>query len=62
MGTDKTKQFKRQNEYIKNNYDRISVTLPAGTKQKIIGLGLSVNKYINDLVLSDLEKRDTKTD
>ena len=60
MNADKNKQFKRQNEYIKNNYDRISVTLPPGTKQIIVGLGFSVNAYINELVKNDLEKRDIK--
>ena len=57
MTKDKNKQFKRQNEYIRNNYDRISVTVPPGTKQKIIDLGYSVNAYINELIKNDLEKR-----
>ena len=29
------KRYKKQNEYIKNSYDRISVTLPKGTKERI---------------------------
>lgn len=50
------KQYKRQNEYIKDNYDRVSVTLPKGTKDRIKALGLTVNGIINDLVLSELER------
>ena len=30
------KQYKRQNDYIKNTFDRVSVTLPKGTKEKIV--------------------------
>lgn len=50
------KQYKRQNEFIKNAYDRISVTLPKGTKERIKAQGESVNGYINKLVLDDLER------
>ena len=50
------KQFKRQNEFIKENYDRVSVTLPKGTKDRIKAQGLSINGYINKLVLEDLDR------
>ena len=48
------KQYKRQNEHIKENYDRVSITLPKGTKERIKAKGESVNGYITRLVLSDL--------
>lgn len=51
------KQYKRQNEYIKASFDRVSVTLPKGTKEKIMSCGESVNGYINKLVSEDLKKR-----
>lgn len=51
------KQYKRQNDYIKAAFDRVSVTLPKGTKEKITGAGFSVNGYINMLVNDDLKKR-----
>ena len=54
------KQYKRQNEYIKNAYDRISVTLPKGTKERIKATGESVNGYITRLVLEDLERAEPK--
>lgn len=50
------KQYKRQNEHIKENYDRISITLPKGTKERIKAKGESINGYITRLVLSDLYK------
>ena len=50
------KQYKRQNEYIKGNYDRVSATLPKGTTERIKALGLTVNGLINDLVLTELER------
>ena len=48
------KQYKRQNEHIKENYDRVSITLPKGTKERIKAKGETVNGYITRLVLSDL--------
>lgn len=48
-------QYKRQNEHIKNNYDRISITLPKGTKELIQAKGESLNGYINRLVSKDLK-------
>ena len=50
------KQYKRQNEHIKENYDRISITLPKGTKDIIKAKGETVNAYINRLVSEDLNK------
>ena len=50
------KQYKRQNEYIKGKYDRVSATLPKGTTERIKALGLSVNGLINKLVLAELER------
>jgi len=52
------KRIKRQNEHIKENYDRVSVTLPKGTKERIQAQGLTVNGYINELVLEDLKRRE----
>ena len=50
------KQYRRQNEHIKENYDRISITLPKGTKERIKSKGESINGYITRLVLGDLDK------
>ena len=48
-------QYKRQNQHIKDNYDRVSITLPKGTKERIQAKGESLNGYINRLVAEDLE-------
>lgn len=50
------KQYKRQNEHIKENYDRVSITLPKGTKDRIKSTGESINAYISRLVLEDLKR------
>ena len=50
------KQYKRQNEHIRNNYDRVSITLPKGTKERILQRENSINGYVNRLIMQDLEK------
>lgn len=52
------KQYKRQNEYIKNSYDRVSITLPKGTKDRIKEKGYSINGLINELVISWLNDQE----
>ena len=56
------RQYKNQNNYIKNNYDRISLTLPKGTKDRIKAQGQSVNGFVNNLVLAELERLEHITD
>jgi len=50
------RMYKRQNKYIAENYDRVSLTLPKGTKQRITSKGETVNGFINRIVLNELEK------
>lgn len=50
------KQYKRQNEYIKNTFDRVSVTLPKGTKERITVTGESINGFINRVVAQELQR------
>lgn len=50
------KQYQRQNNYIKGNFDRVSVTLPKGTKERIKETGETVNSFINRVVKKELEK------
>ena len=52
-------QYARQNEFVKNNYDRISVNVPKGTRDRIkaaIGEGASVNAWIVSLINQELER------
>ena len=46
-----------QNEYIKQKYDRINLTVPKGSKEQIkkkaAAAGQSVNEYINALIDND---------
>ena len=49
-------RVKRQNEKAKENYDRISVMLPKGTKDRIQAQGLTINGFVNQLVLDKLNE------
>lgn len=49
-------RVKRQNEKAKENYDRISVMLPKGTKDRIQAQGLTINGFVNKLVLDKLDE------
>ena len=49
-------RVKRQNEKAKENYDRISVMLPKGTKDRIQAQGLTINGFVNQLVLEKLDQ------
>ena len=51
------KRYKRQNDYIEKTFDRVSVTLPKGTKTRIQknNSGLSVNAFIKYAILKALE-------
>lgn len=52
-------RVKRQNEKAKENYDRISVMLPKGTKDRIQAQGLTINGFVNQLVLEKLDELET---
>lgn len=56
------RRVKAQNERIKENYDRISVTLPRGTKDRIQAQGLTINGFVNELVLAELERLEASAD
>ncbi len=59
----KEQQINRQNEYIKNNYDRITLTVPKGKgadyRELAAKQGMKLNTVINQL-LSEWEKSQTK--
>ena len=61
----KEQQINRQNEYIKNNYDRITLTVPKGKGAEYRALankqGLKLNTVINQL-LSEWEARQTQVE
>lgn len=48
---------KATEKYKKANYDRVTVLLPKGTKEKIQNTGETVNGFINKAVAEKLEKR-----
>ena len=57
----KEKQLKRQNEYMKNNYDRIALLLPKGSREKLTKKAAAagfktITEYIKALIENDLKK------
>ena len=48
-------RFRRQNAWTAENFDRCSVLLPKGTKERIKATGISVNAFICQSVLDALE-------
>ena len=53
------KQYDRQNEFVKNTYDRIAFFVPKGMKETIKEVAknkgyTSVNSYINALIAADM--------
>ena len=50
------KRVKDQNESAKERWDTVSCRLPKGTRKRITDKGLTVNGFINSLVLKELEK------
>ena len=49
------------NKYVKNNYDRINVTFPKGTRELLKSIAdanhESVNGYITRLVFADMQEK-----
>ena len=54
-------QQKAVNKYMKENYDRINLTVPKGDKEKIAiaaaAAGQSVNAFINEAIREKMEKQ-----
>lgn len=48
---------KATEKYAKENYDRILVKFPKGTKEQIQATGETVNGFINKAVMEKLERR-----
>lgn len=48
-------RIKRQNEAIKDKYDKITITVPKGTKEQIQATGESLNGFINRIIQENLK-------
>jgi len=54
-------QYDRQNNFVREKYDRISLTLPKGTKDRIKAVsGESVNAWIFSLIDKELKRLEKK--
>jgi hypothetical protein len=64
---DKAQASKYVYQYTKDNYDRVSLTLPKGRKKemqeylKTFSPRISVNEYINKLIEFDMISREDNT-
>lgn len=54
------RQYNRQNNFIKENYDRQTVVFRKGIKERIMQTGESVNGFVNRLVIAELERIEKK--
>lgn len=56
----KEKQYKRQNKYVAEKYDRFTATFAKGQKEvyrkHAESMGKSLNGFINDLLENELKK------
>lgn len=52
---------RKQNEAAKNNWDCITCRLPKGTKERIQAQGLTINGFVNELVLAELKRLEAPT-
>lgn len=50
-----TERYKKNNEKIKQNYDRVSIALPKGTKDRIKATGDTLNNFIINAVMERLK-------
>lgn len=59
-------QFAYQNQYNREKYDRVNLTMPKGQKeivrQQAKKRGQSVNEYINALIMADIAAGQEETD
>lgn len=52
------KQYSYNTAYVKENYDRISVTAPKGTRDRIKATGRTANGIITELLLNWLDEQE----
>ena len=56
-----SKKYKRQNEFIKENYERQTVIVPNGTKERLKAAGeTSFNGLVNRLIKDFLDEKERK--
>ena len=55
-------RYRKQNAAASMRYDRISVVLPIGTKERIKATGQSINDFVSSAVLASLEQSEGLAD
>lgn len=50
-------QYNRQNEYNKKNYERVSLMLPAGEREKVRAAAESQNMSMNAYIIEAIKEK-----
>ena len=50
-------QYNRQNEYNRKNYERVSVMLPAGEREKVRSAAKAENKSLNAYIIEAIQEK-----
>lgn len=50
-------QKKASRKYNEKNYERLYITVPKGLKARIEKTEKSINGYVNNLIMEDLQKK-----
>lgn len=50
-------QYKRQNEYNSRNYERVSLMLPAGEREKVRAAAKAENKSLNAYIIEAIQEK-----
>ena len=53
-------QYKRQNEYNKKNYERVSLMFPSGKREKVRVAASAEGKSLNAYILEAIEEKMNK--
>lgn len=54
-------RIKRQNEAAKNKWETVSCRLPKGTKKRVERAGKTLNGLINQLIIAELDRLESRT-
>ena len=52
----KQETYKKINEYNKEHYERIGVSYPKGTKERILATGDTLNNFVKSAVFAELDR------
>lgn len=51
------RQYKKQNDFNKQNYDRVSIMLPAGYREEVREIAKKQGKSLNGFVIEAIQEK-----